>query len=336
VSAGTGQDGVEVSVVIPVFNEEGMIGETITSALESIGAAGVRGEVIVVDHGSTDRSGEIATAHGATVLSAADAPTISALRNRGVGVAQGEFVVFLDADTSLTAEWARHIGGTLESLGEDPLQLCGSVREAPSDGSLLSRAWYSGLSTETEPSHLGGGHIITTKEAIRLIGGFDESLETGEDYEFCVRAKTKGVSIRANPALRATHRGVPGTLAEFLRREVWHGRGDLLSLSAVLGSRVAMASLLFAGVHLIALLAVLALLVNPGSKAPLVVLGSCLILATGLCGAASLTKYRDRGLRIILINAALFYAYFGARAFSFVSVARRREPVRRMRSQTGA
>ena len=61
-SAGT------VSVVIPCLDEETTIGRCVRSAWDGIRAAGVDGEVIVVDNGSTDRSAELAQAAGAAVV----------------------------------------------------------------------------------------------------------------------------------------------------------------------------------------------------------------------------------------------------------------------------
>ena len=63
------QDGsVEVSVVLPCLNEEAAVGRVIDEAWRGLEAAGVEGEVIVVDNGSTDRSPQIAEEHGARVV----------------------------------------------------------------------------------------------------------------------------------------------------------------------------------------------------------------------------------------------------------------------------
>lgn len=315
-------DASMVSVVIPAFNEEEMIGTTILTAREALGGAGLPHEVIVVDHGSTDGTAVVARASGARIVSAADAPTISTLRNRGINQARGEFLVFLDADTSLTSEWSRHIRDALESLRVDPLQLCGSVREAPDDASVIGRYWYRGLSADEEPTHLGGGHIITTPDAVELIGGFNESLETGEDYEFCVRARSRGVAVRGDKGLRAIHRGVPTTVAGFLRREIWHGRGDLGSLRSMIRSRVALVSILFVALHLGAWWA------WPESFTLFAVAIGSIVL---LCAYASVVKYGGQPAKVILVNTGIFYLYFAGRALSIFSITVRPNPKRRQR-----
>ncbi|HLF72415.1 MAG TPA: glycosyltransferase family A protein [Dehalococcoidia bacterium] len=85
-----------VSVVIPVYNGEDFIAEAIESVLAQDYASF---EVIVVDDGSTDRSGAIAGAFPAPVRCLHQANCgLGAARNAGVTNARGEYLAFLDAD----------------------------------------------------------------------------------------------------------------------------------------------------------------------------------------------------------------------------------------------
>jgi glycosyltransferase involved in cell wall biosynthesis len=87
----------EISVILPCLNEEAAVGGVVDQAWEGIERSGRSGEVIVVDNGSTDRSAEIAHAHGARVI---------VERRRGYGQAyltgianaQGDYLVMADAD----------------------------------------------------------------------------------------------------------------------------------------------------------------------------------------------------------------------------------------------
>jgi glycosyltransferase involved in cell wall biosynthesis len=88
---------VEISVVIPCLDEEGAVGAVVDQAWHGIEASGRTGEVIVVDNGSTDRSAEIATAHGATVVTEPRRGYGSAYL-AGLARARGKYIVMGDAD----------------------------------------------------------------------------------------------------------------------------------------------------------------------------------------------------------------------------------------------
>ena len=67
-AAQPGPDQLDISVVLPCLNEEATVASCVTDALSYFARAGLRGEVIVVDNGSTDRSKEEAENAGARVL----------------------------------------------------------------------------------------------------------------------------------------------------------------------------------------------------------------------------------------------------------------------------
>ncbi|HEX6851662.1 MAG TPA: glycosyltransferase family 2 protein [Candidatus Polarisedimenticolaceae bacterium] len=90
---------MELSVVIPCLNEADTLETCIRKALTGIAAAGVEGEVVVADNGSTDGSREIAARCGARVVPVADRGYGNALR-AGIASAKGRFVIMGDADDS--------------------------------------------------------------------------------------------------------------------------------------------------------------------------------------------------------------------------------------------
>ena len=94
-----------ISIVIPAYNEEALLAATLNAVRASADAIGVPYEVIVVDDGSTDRTAEIARAHGARVV-AVHLRQIGAARNAGAKVAAGDLLVFVDADTLVHARSA--------------------------------------------------------------------------------------------------------------------------------------------------------------------------------------------------------------------------------------
>ena len=97
------QSGPLVSVVMPCLNEERTLAACIAAARRGIEAAGVPGEVIVVDNGSTDRSTAVAEAVGARVVHCAQRGYGNALRE-GFAAARGRMILMGDADLSYDFE----------------------------------------------------------------------------------------------------------------------------------------------------------------------------------------------------------------------------------------
>ena len=90
---------VELSVVMPCLNERETVGVCVRKALASLHEAGIHGEVIVGDNGSTDESVEIARSEGARVVHVEEKGYGSVLRG-GILAACGEYVVMADSDDS--------------------------------------------------------------------------------------------------------------------------------------------------------------------------------------------------------------------------------------------
>jgi glycosyltransferase involved in cell wall biosynthesis len=96
ISAGEPPD---ISVVMPCLNEERSVGVCVERAWEGIRRAGLTGEVIVCDNGSTDDSVQVATAAGARVVHQAQRGYGAAYR-RGFEEARGRYIIMGDSDAS--------------------------------------------------------------------------------------------------------------------------------------------------------------------------------------------------------------------------------------------
>ncbi len=92
-------DNIELSIVIPCLNEAETITICVRKALQGIVIAGVCGEVIVVDNGSTDQSAALAVAAGARVVNVVQRGYGAALSG-GIEAACGKYVIMGDADDS--------------------------------------------------------------------------------------------------------------------------------------------------------------------------------------------------------------------------------------------
>ena len=92
-------NGVEVSVVIPCLNEANSLAFCVDKAVKAFKAAGLSGEVVVADNGSTDGSIGIAEEHGARVIRVPERGYGAALR-AGIAGSRGAFIIMGDADDS--------------------------------------------------------------------------------------------------------------------------------------------------------------------------------------------------------------------------------------------
>jgi glycosyltransferase involved in cell wall biosynthesis len=293
-----------LSFVIPAFNEERFIARTICAIHEFVPPLSY--EVIVVDNGSADATPQIASELGATVIQRSGG-TIGSLRNRGVAAARGDVVALLDADVVITPEWAAQIPASIEHLGKEPGALTGSMCNVRADASWLERYWFAPRGKKS--THIGSGNMIITRRFFDELAGFDESLATGEDYEFSQRAIARGGRIDPDRRLKAVHLGFPRTIRAFIQRESWHGLGDYKSVSAFMRSKVAIAAGAFALLHVLLLTSLVA--------------GATWIAATAaaaicsLCLLSSYHQYRSQPIQLILLNTGIFWIYYLGRTLAF-------------------
>ena len=297
-----------VSFIVPAFNEQLHIGNTLAAIRRAADVLNIA-EVVVIDNCSTDRTAEIAVQYGVKLLSVAGGP-VSRLRNIGVANSTGDVLVFLDADVSLTDDWYRWIHAALEETILNPMRVTGSHCLVPQGSvNLLEKYWFASFQ-HSASSHLGTGHLIMTRKVFDLVGGFSELLETGEDYDICARIIRAGGVVEEDARLRVVHNDFPHTFSAFIRREIWHGSGDSRSLSAVWQSKVAIGSLVFVGLHLLILVALVGghLVVAAAGVAMLVL---CLLLV-------SHRKFGRYGQKVVGINAFIYYLYFTGRSLALV------------------
>src|SRR5438270_12039656 len=215
---------VSISIIIPALNEEKMIGRCLES-LTRLAFARDRFEVLVVDNGSRDNTLAIVESFtdrlNLKVLQQAGV-RISALRNLGARTASGDILAFLDADCLAAPDWLDRIFALTSDNGAGVL---GAHYLLPEDSSWVGRTWhrYQEASKSGEVSHVPAGALIMRREDFLKLGGFDESIQTNEDYELCERARAGGMAVRAVPEMSVVHLGTAQSLPVFFRKQAWHG-----------------------------------------------------------------------------------------------------------------
>ncbi|HET9837525.1 MAG TPA: glycosyltransferase [Candidatus Angelobacter sp.] len=215
---------VLVSIVIPALNEEKMIGRCL-EALAKMDFAKERFEVILVDNGSTDRTREIAESFRDRLnlrILEKRGVRISALRNFGAQEARGGIVAFLDADCLAPKDWLERMIALVPAQGAG---IVGAHYLLPENSTWVGRTWhrYQEAEKRGEVSHVPAGDLIMRREDFLRIGGFDESIQTNEDYELCERARANGLTVRAVPEIGVVHLGTAQSLRAFFRKQAWHG-----------------------------------------------------------------------------------------------------------------
>ncbi len=187
----------KVSVVIPTYN----YGRFIAQALESVFAQTLPpGEIVVVDDGSTDDTENEVRKFGGTVrYIRQENKGVCAARNNGAANCSGEYIAFLDADDIWEPE---KLEKQIAKFGEDPeigLVHCG-MREFDSETGetvgIRTEGMEGCVADELllweRPVIVGpGGTIVVSREAFDAVGGFDERMKVGEDWDFCYRVARK-------------------------------------------------------------------------------------------------------------------------------------------------
>jgi rSAM/selenodomain-associated transferase 2 len=172
-----------LSIIIPTLNEE----HEIAATLAAVARIGRNVEVIVVDGGSTDRTAEIASSNGVRVLSSGRGRGLQ-LHN-GAMAANGEFFLFLHADTILPPDAASSI---ISVLGKEPAVMGGNFR-IRFDGESFAARFLTWLYPKLRKLGLyyGDSAIFVRATAYSRCGGF-KPLPLFEDLDFVNRLKPLG------------------------------------------------------------------------------------------------------------------------------------------------
>jgi glycosyltransferase involved in cell wall biosynthesis len=213
-----------VSVIIPTLNEQGSIGRCL-DALKRMDFPKESFEVILVDNGSHDRTLEIAKSYAIALnLRILQRPKVyvSSLRNLGAAASRGDYLAFLDADVIVSRDW---MCAAVAALRRKEAGIVGGPYHIPGNSSWVAEVWfeYRKPYESGDVSYLASGNLFISRTLFTRLGGFDETIETNEDYEFCQRARAAGLPIQAFPELGVEHLGTPQKLSAFYRRERWHG-----------------------------------------------------------------------------------------------------------------
>lgn len=178
-----------LSVVIPAFNEERYIAETLRHLRAAERLLGTHTDsalqILVVDNDSSDRTAAMARDLGATVLSEQDR-NIARVRNAGARAADHDVLVFLDADTlvppGLLVRITQVMGG--------PACVGGAVDTIHRPERLAMRAYLGAWRAVGILAGIAMGACqFCRRDIFAALGGYDETVYMGEDVDFFWRLR---------------------------------------------------------------------------------------------------------------------------------------------------
>lgn len=192
-----------ISCVIPAYNAEAYLAESIRSVLDQTVKPD---EVLVVDDGSADRTRQITESCGEPVrYILQDGRGPSAARNYGVRVSAGEFVSFLDADDLWHPEKLARQLACFEA--EPGLMICLTHVELKWEQSL--DAEQKRFANHTRGRIVPGFATITMlarREALDRLGPLNSSLVCADATDWLMRARDMGLAMRVMPDALVYHR----------------------------------------------------------------------------------------------------------------------------------
>ena len=300
-----------VSIVLPAYNEAKCIKSCLES-LKNLNYPKNLYEIILVDNGSTDETVQIARDYTDQIY-ILKGVNVAALRNMGTLKARGKIYAFIDADCTADTEWINNAVNFLHS------QICitGSKCQAPLDSGWIEKAWFSQREFKiAEVSYINSGNLIVPANIFKKVGGFKETLVTGEDYEFCVRAK-KSTKIISNNDIAVVHYGNPKTIKQFYRREIWHGLGAFGSITINHFDKPLIGTLLFLICTIGQIVGIISILLRTSNY--IFLLSTSAILALLILTVTYRSKLKIR-LNCALQLVLLYYFFYLGRSISIIYI----------------
>ncbi len=179
---------IKISFIVPAHNEEQLLAGSLAAVHAAARAVEIEYELIVVDDASTDGTAQIARDCGARVMQI-DRRQIAAARNAGAQAAGGAVLMFVDADTWITADAVRDVLAAID-------------RGAVGGGCLFrfdgrlpfwARVMYPvGIRLFRLLNVVGGCCMFCTRAAFEATGGFCEDYFAAEELIFSRALKRHG------------------------------------------------------------------------------------------------------------------------------------------------
>jgi len=203
-----------VSVIIPTRDSEATIERCLKSLMEE---SYENLEIIVVDNHSGDRTIEIAKKYGAKIY--LKGPERSAQVNLGAEKSSGKYIYRVDSDFVLQRDVIREAVESCERHGYDAIVIHNTSDPTVSFWARVRKAERDCYRND----ELNVAARFWKKKVFESIGGFDETIVAGDDYDLHDRLVKKGFKIGRIKA-EEVHIGEPKTLVEVVQKHFYYGK----------------------------------------------------------------------------------------------------------------
>lgn len=191
-----------LSIIIPTLNEEKYL-PLLLAEIKKQNFSDL--EIIVADAGSQDKTLEIAQVFGCKIT-AGGLPARG--RNEGAKIAQGDTLLFMDADNIYLPE--DFLKNLLEEFEKRKLDVASFPIYPQGNGfdKFAYRLYNFWVNLSQKFSAYATNSVLVKKEIFEKVGGFDEEIKIGEDHYFAKLAKKYGKFgfIKTEPVLTSTRR----------------------------------------------------------------------------------------------------------------------------------
>lgn len=207
-----------VSIVIPVYNAENYIQQTLDSVL---GQTYLNFEIIVVDDGSTDSSKEILETYQEKItLYPIENSGVSYARNFAVERAKGEWIAFIDADDVWFPDklWTQLMGiGENKWSHTDSFYIGENQSGKTKRGDLSKQIGGKVFDSLIVENFITTSTVLMKKMLFNEHGGFDESMEALEDWKLWLKI-AKNHPLAYEPKPLAQYRVYDGSTSRKARK----------------------------------------------------------------------------------------------------------------------
>ena len=216
-----------VSVVVCAYNAADTFEDNLTS-LDNLTYPDY--EVIVVNDGSRDATGDIARRHSRVRLIEVPNAGLSAARNVGLAEATGEIVAYTDSDTRVDPDWLTFL---IQPFLNSDVVASGGPNVVPKDDPPIAQCIARAPGGPTHvllddriAEHVPGCNMAFRRDALLAIGGFNPIyLRAGDDVDVCWRLQARGWKIGFSAAALVWHHH-RSSINAYWRQQVGYGEGE--------------------------------------------------------------------------------------------------------------